>query len=119
MSDLPTCWRSSDPRARIRHRCCECDGWIEPGESYNVLNGIWDGEALCFKTCSDCLSERANEEAHLRSMRDHDGIELGGLIQHFYDSDNLEGLRRMLAVCDRRASWEEAVSLRKSINLWE
>lgn len=50
----PSCWTASTPKARKRHKCCECRGWIEPGEKYHKFSGIWDGEAGTYKTCDDC-----------------------------------------------------------------
>lgn len=44
----------STPRSRTRRRCCECRGWIEPGERYHRLTGKWDGDILTFETCLQC-----------------------------------------------------------------
>ncbi len=51
--DPPRCWTRTMPRARKRHRCCECRGNIQPGEVYERFSGIWD-YPMTFKTCSDC-----------------------------------------------------------------
>ena len=59
MCELPSCSTNSTPRAQKRHRCCECRGWIEPGETYALCSGIWDGEPDRFKTCLDCDALRA------------------------------------------------------------
>ena len=40
--------------ARKRHKCCECDGWIEPGEKYLSCHGLWEGMWQNFKVCKDC-----------------------------------------------------------------
>jgi hypothetical protein len=49
-----TCVRS----ARKVHRCCECNGYINPGQQYQLCSGSWDGQMDSFKTCSVCLAAR-------------------------------------------------------------
>lgn len=46
-------WESC-PKAKKRHKCSECRGWIEPGEVYWRVRGVWDGEARTFAMCADC-----------------------------------------------------------------
>lgn len=66
MCELPSCYSEGHPVARKRHQCCECRGWIEPGEKYQRFSGVWEGSASTFKTCSDCeaFCKEANKEAH-------------------------------------------------------
>lgn len=45
-------------RAMKEHRCCECGRTITPGERYEKVAGVWDGEFNTYKTCDDCLSIR-------------------------------------------------------------
>lgn len=52
--DGPSAFWESRPKAKKRHRCCECRGWIEPGETYWRVRGVWDGEAQTFSMCADC-----------------------------------------------------------------
>ncbi len=52
-------------KARIRHVCSECRGWIEPGEVYEKSWGVWDGEPDVFKTCPDCLALKDWTLAHI------------------------------------------------------
>lgn len=40
--------------ARKAHTCCECQGTIQCGETYEHAKGIWEGEAGEFKTCHLC-----------------------------------------------------------------
>lgn len=44
-------------RARKRHRCYECSGYILPGETYEYVVGKWD-YVSSFKTCSRCVDLR-------------------------------------------------------------
>jgi len=55
MIDGPECCSTVTPVARKRHRCCECRGEIRPGEKYERISGVWDGEPMRFKTCLDCV----------------------------------------------------------------
>lgn len=52
--DGPSAFWESRPKAKQRHKCCECSGWIEPGETYWRVRGIWDGESRTYKMCADC-----------------------------------------------------------------
>jgi hypothetical protein len=61
----PDCYTATNPRARKTHRCCECHGTIQPGELYHRFSGVWDGEAMTFKTCSDCQQIRNEYNADL------------------------------------------------------
>ncbi len=40
--------------ARKRHVCDECRGYIEPGERYEHVSGLWEGDVSTFKTCAKC-----------------------------------------------------------------
>ncbi len=44
--------------ARKKHRCYECLKDIQPGEKYEYVSGVWDGDLLVYKTCLDCKSIR-------------------------------------------------------------
>lgn len=52
--DGPSAMWESRPKAKKRHKCSECRGWIEPGEVYWRVRGIWDGDARTFAMCADC-----------------------------------------------------------------
>ena len=54
----PSCFKSSDRKARKEHKCCECHRVILPGETYRYESGVWDGDPEDYKTCADCLSVR-------------------------------------------------------------
>lgn len=55
---MPSVFNQKKPRARKRHRCCECRGWIEAGERYEYSWGIWEGSASSYKTCLGCAELR-------------------------------------------------------------
>jgi len=58
--DSPQFFREKMVKARKEHKCCECQRAIEPGETYEYSSGMWDGRLDQHKTCSDCVSVRAN-----------------------------------------------------------
>lgn len=55
MSDFDT---SSKVKARKLHRCCECYGAINPGDTYEKVFVVQDGDASNFKTCQKCTEAR-------------------------------------------------------------
>lgn len=67
MSENPSAYKQSTPKAIKVHRCCECRGEIQPGEVYHLLTGVWDGRGMSFKTCSDCeqLRKQLKEDSDL------------------------------------------------------
>jgi hypothetical protein len=44
--------------ARKRHRCCECAGFVEPGEKYERAVGCYEGSMWESVTCIRCLDIR-------------------------------------------------------------
>ena len=66
MCEMPTCYVHETPKARKAHRCCECRGTIQPGETYHSHNGVWDGEGATHKVCADCEALRQECDRHAR-----------------------------------------------------
>lgn len=54
MSESPSVYTETRPKARKDHRCCECGGVIHKSETYHRFDGIWCGKGDSFATCSDC-----------------------------------------------------------------
>jgi hypothetical protein len=46
--------------ARLEHHCCECQAAIAPGEKYEYVVGVWDGNFDTYKTCLPCAHVRAD-----------------------------------------------------------
>jgi hypothetical protein len=63
MCEMPSCCGHEIRKARKPHKCCECDGVIQPGENYHYHHGVWDGEAADYKVCIDCEALRAEYDA--------------------------------------------------------
>jgi hypothetical protein len=57
--EMPSCYVHEERQARTAHRCCECEGTIQPGEQYHVHHGVWDGRGMTYKVCADCEALRA------------------------------------------------------------
>jgi hypothetical protein len=64
MVDMPSCYGHKERKARKAHKCCECLGTIQSGETYHYHHGVWDGVAGDHKVCMDCEA--------LRGECDHD-----------------------------------------------
>ncbi len=110
--ELPTCCKFSTPVARTRHRCCECYGVIEPGERYHLDSGVWDGAWQSFKTCDDCDTIRADEQAG------NDCIAFGYLLEHVVELGDRKLLDRCIQIADRRCAWDVAADLRRWRREW-
>ncbi|EML5944367.1 TPA: hypothetical protein SCR51_005164 [Citrobacter freundii] len=55
MSNFDT---TSIVKANKQHRCCECYGAINPGEQYERVFIVHDGDSSHFKTCKACCTAR-------------------------------------------------------------
>lgn len=49
---------SSIVKARKEHQCCECLDSILPGQKYENVRGIFEGEWVGYKTCQVCVNIR-------------------------------------------------------------
>lgn len=45
-------------KARVTHACVECEAIIQPGEYYEIVDGLWEGSWQQFKTCEPCAEVR-------------------------------------------------------------
>ena len=50
----PEFFNITSPTAIKEHKCCECLDTIFPGDRYDRVVGVWDGDFSTFKTCSSC-----------------------------------------------------------------
>ncbi|MDO8598039.1 MAG: hypothetical protein Q7R45_15630 [Sulfuricaulis sp.] len=51
-------YKSSKSRARKEYRCCECNGVIAKGDTYERATGKFDGILFAEKTCLLCTEIR-------------------------------------------------------------
>ena len=58
--EMPQAYSMATPKARKKHKCCECGGVIAAGEKYNRHSGVWDGTPAAYKVCIDCDELRAD-----------------------------------------------------------
>lgn len=91
--EMPSVFNQTKPRARKRHQCCECRGWIEAGERYEYSWGIWDGEANTYKTCNGCAQLR-NELGKLSKCC----VPFTGLLEELQESDDIALMGRFEAI---------------------
>lgn len=54
------CYSERLVRARKLHKCCECGDEIAPGETYQRITGMREGDWFTFTTCVPCTRVRAS-----------------------------------------------------------
>lgn len=99
MPEFPSCSSESNPKARKQHRCCECRGFIQPGEKYHVFKGIWEGEASTWKSCEDCQQLRNEIGKNISDPEDYPAF--GLLSEHV---SNNEFRPRFVAIMQKRGA---------------
>jgi len=80
--EMPDVFDESKCKARKGHKCCECRSAISRGESYFILQGLWDGQWRNYKQCVNC-----NSIGHKYQNITHECYPLGDLIQELINSD--------------------------------
>ncbi len=58
-------YRKSEHTARKQHKCSECGAPILPGERYEYVFAIWDGDPTHVRTCCRCTALRDFVVAHI------------------------------------------------------
>jgi hypothetical protein len=75
-------------KARKQHKCYECHRAIHPGELYEKVWAIWDGNMGVVKTCTRCLDLREYVKVHVpcfcigHGMVNEDAVETAKAYQH-------------------------------------
>jgi len=67
--ELPSFYRESNPKARKARCCCECRGFIQPGETYHIFSGMWD-RFQAYKSCEECHGLRGDICATIKESED-------------------------------------------------
>ena len=83
--EMPTVFNESKRKAKKQHTCCECDRLISKGESYFMLQGLWEGRWGNYKQCSTCHEIGSKYQDETREC-----YPIGGLIQELINSDLIE-----------------------------
>lgn len=52
--EWPEWFHVARPKARKQHKCCECRGVIDAGETHLKYSGVWGGEFASHRMCLDC-----------------------------------------------------------------
>jgi hypothetical protein len=111
MCELPVCIAEAKPKARKRHKCCECGGLIMEGEQYIRVSGIWDGEPERYKVCVDCDALRTEADRNVRDPEESTAF--GYLAETLSEMNDKELSKRFAEVkAKRRPAFKtEAVAL--------
>lgn len=56
--DPPEFWNKAMRKAAKPHKCYECGGTIQRGETHEYVSGKWEGCFNDFRTCSRCVELR-------------------------------------------------------------
>lgn len=78
-NDPPAVYTQAMRRARSPHVCCECRMPIPAGNTYEHVDGLWDGRWEHFDTCLFCSRRRTETQAALRAAGECDRIPFGDL----------------------------------------
>ncbi len=49
-------WSQRDRKARVPHRCGECQRTVDTGETYRLFKWLYDGRWSSAKVCRHCLA---------------------------------------------------------------
>ena len=93
MCEIADVYIRETPRARKWHRCAECGGFIDPGETYVKHWGIWDHEHSTYKVCSECEAIRSE----IYSGSDPDMIVPFTCLQEYVFEDDIVLIKRFVA----------------------
>lgn len=100
IDEMAECTKETTPKARKTHKCCECRGFIEKGEVYHKCTGIWSGEPITYKTCSDC--EKMISEIDKGISDRWEKLAFGELSEAVSQSEDLEMVKRFIANMESR-----------------
>lgn len=56
--EAPSVYCTTIHTARKQHICEECRIFIEPGQQYEKVFGVWDSYPATYKTCMACVEAR-------------------------------------------------------------
>jgi len=98
MCELATAFWAEKPKARKQHRCCECRGLIDIGESYHRFRGIWDRPET-YKVCLECEALRSEVNADIHA-EDASGFTM--LYEDVFESHEPDFIKRYLEIAKKR-----------------
>lgn len=65
MCTTPSVYNRTTPVSRVPRVCCECGWAINPGEKYERVWGVWEGDPGTYITCIPCVGVRDEMVAQL------------------------------------------------------
>lgn len=82
--ELPQYYNWTEPVARKRHECCECNAPILKGEKHLRVNGCWENVPGTFR--QHLLCAEACELVRDEGLNDDECLYFGGLFEFWNDS---------------------------------
>lgn len=113
----PTVYRKSEHTARKDHKCRECGSTIAPGQRYEYVFAIWDGDAAHVRTCCRCLALRDFVVAHIPcSCWAHGNLleDMAAEVEHYWT----EAPGLLMGYLRRRAAVYRGKGLRRKAGAW-
>jgi len=101
VNDMPEVYQLDTPRARKAHRCCECHGTIQPGETYHRHHGVFDGACFTCAVCVDCDALRDEIE---KGRRWDEPVPFDGLHDELIEIEDADRFARFVAIKLRRGA---------------
>jgi hypothetical protein len=95
---------SSTPRARKEHVCNECRRVVQPGELYERIVMLYEGDFQTAKTCTACVEARKWLEEQCGGFIY--GQVLEELEEHWDDEVKLRSWRLARLIVGMRHKWE-------------
>lgn len=115
MSEMPLAYECDKRKARKAHKCCECSGVIQPGETYNYHHGVWPDGPGEYNVCLECDELRAKADKELRYYEDKTAFTM--LYESVFESRDFALIHEYLNVCRKRGATIPQWQLNKETSL--
>lgn len=102
--DYVTEMSTSTPRARKEHVCTECRRVVQPGELYERIVMLFEGDMVTAKTCMECVEARKWLDEQCGGFIY--GQVLDELEEHWTDEPVLRSWRLARLIVGMRHKWE-------------
>lgn len=102
MCEIAIVYECDKRKARKEHKCCECRGVIQVGETYNYHHGIWPDGPEQYKTCLECEALRTELDKDI--PYDDERTAFGNLYESVFEVGTLEIISRFLNIRRKRGA---------------
>lgn len=119
MCEMSIVYDCDKRKARKEHKCCECRGVIQVGETYNYHHGIWSDGPEQYKTCLECevLRDDIDMELNKNSCYRGESTPFGSLYESIFEVRTLEVVSRFLNIKRKRGAKIEEWMLQREATL--